>query len=325
MKYDLLAVGDNSIDEFMLIDDAEVTCDKDDKNCKLSFDYAGKIQVKEFKTSVAGNAPNFAIGCSTLGLKTTIYTEVGDDTNADIVISTLKERGVDTAFVNKNPNTPTNVHPIVVFRGERTIFAYHEKRSYKIQGWKSPKFLYYSSLSKGFEKFHDDLLDFVKKDENIIFVINPGTLQMKVGIEKLREALKRTDILFANKEEATDLANIDGSTKEVHKKLWDMGVKLSVITDSVNGSSTFDGEKMEVLGICDLNKKTLDKTGAGDSYASGFLSAIFYGKPAVEAMKWGSINAANVIAKIGAIEGLTSKEEIEKLASIAIFDQANIA
>lgn len=324
MKFDLLAIGDNSIDEFMLIDDAEVTCDKDDENCKLSFDYAGKIQVKEFKTSVAGNAPNVVIGCSTLGLKPAIYTEVGDDANADIVINTLKERGVDTTYIHKNTGTPTNVHPIAVYQGERTIFAYHEKRSYKIQDWESPKFLYYTSLSEGFENFHDKLLEFVKKDENIIFVINPGTLQMKVGIEKLRNALKRTDILFANKEEAANLANIEGPTKEVHKKLWDMGVKLSVITDSVNGSSTFDGEEIEVLGICNLNKKTLDKTGAGDSYASGFLSAIFYRKTAKEAMKWGSVNAANVIAKIGAIEGLTSKEEMERLVATAKFDQDNI-
>lgn len=284
MKFDLLAIGDNSIDEFMLINDAEVTCDKDDENCKLSFDFADKVRVEEFRSSVAGNAPNVAIGCATLGLKPTIYTEVGDDANAETVINTLKERSVDTAHIHKNPGTPTNVHPIAVYQGERTIFAYHEKRQYKMSDFDSPKFLYYTSLSEGFEQFHDELLDFVKKDKNIIFVINPGTLQMISGIDRLREALKRTDILFTNKKEATELAGIEGSTEDIHKKLNSMGVKLSVITDSINGSSTFDGDKMEKLGMCDLNKKTLDKTGAGDSYASGFLSAIFYGKSAKEAM-----------------------------------------
>lgn len=309
---DILFIGDTSIDEFMLINDASVQCDVNHEHCKICFDYANKVHVEEFKISVAGNAPNVAVGCATLGMKPVIYTEVGDDYNADLAIETMKERGVDTKHVIKNKGTPTNVHPIAVFQGERTIFSYHEKRNYKMQDWEKPKFLYYSSLSEGFEKFHDQLHEYIKANPNIVFAVNPGTMQMKVGIDKLRAMLPDIDVLFVNKREANELMGeeleIDKLLKELNKK----GVKLVVITDSTNGSATFDGEKIDKIGVADLGKTTVDKTGAGDSFASGFISAIYYKRPAEEAMKWGAINASGVITKVGAIEGLSTKSDMEK-------------
>ena len=313
MKFDILLVGDTSIDEFMLIHEASVSCDINHKHCQICFDYADKVHVEEFKVSVAGNAPNVAMGCAALGMKPALYTEIGGDANADLAINTMKERGVDTTYCIKNPGTPTNVHPIAVFKGERTIFSYHEKRDYKMRDWEEPKFLYYSSLSVGFEKFHDELHEYVKEHNNIIFAVNPGTMQMKVGIEKLREMIPRIDVLFVNKEEAQGLVGSEDNIDTLHKKLNDMGVKLSVITDSVNGSSTYDGADYAKIGIYETSDEIVDKTGAGDAFAAGFISAMHYGKGAEEAMKWGSINSSGVITKIGAIEGLRTKQEIEKI------------
>jgi sugar/nucleoside kinase (ribokinase family) len=324
MKTDILLVGDTSIDEFMLIHEASVSCDINHEHCQICFDYADKVHVEEFKSSVAGNAPNVAIGCATLGMKPTLYTEIGGDSNADLAINTMKERGVDTTYCIKNPGTPTNVHPIAVFKGERTIFSYHEKRDYKMQDWEEPKFIYYSSLSEGFEKFHDELHEYVKEHKNIIFAVNPGTMQMKVGINKLREMTPRMDVLFVNKEEAQGLVGSEDDIDTLHKKLTEMGVKLSVITDGINGSSTHDGTTNEKIGIYKTNLEIKDKTGAGDAFAAGFISAMHYGKNAKEAMKWGSINSSGVVAEIGAIEGLRTKKEVEKILKDADFTEPKL-
>ena len=316
---DILLVGDTSIDEFMLIDDASVSCDVNHEHCKISFDYADKIHIKEFKISVAGNAPNVAIGCATLGMKPSVYTELGDDHNATLALETMKERGVATKYCIKNPGTPTNVHPIAVFQGERTIFSYHEKRDYKMGKWDTPKFLYYTSLSEGFESFHDELHEYVKKEKDIIFVVNPGTMQMKTGINKLREMAARIDVLFVNKQEAQGLVGEELEIIELHNKLSEMGIKLSVITDGINGASTFDGEKVKQNGVYKTGKKVSDKTGAGDAFAAGFIAAMHDGKGVEEAMKWGTINSSGVVTEIGAIEGLRTKEEVEKLLQEGTF------
>jgi sugar/nucleoside kinase (ribokinase family) len=52
-------------------------------------------------------------------------------------------------------------------------------------------------------------------------------------------------------------------------------------------------------------------TGAGDAFASGFLSAYILKKPIREAMKWGIANSASVIGEIGAQTGLLHRERME--------------
>jgi sugar/nucleoside kinase (ribokinase family) len=64
------------------------------------------------------------------------------------------------------------------------------------------------------------------------------------------------------------------------------------------------------LGI--VKTEVVEKTGAGDAFSAGFLAAIIHGLEIPEAMKWGSINSANVIGKIGAEEGLLTKFELEQ-------------
>ena len=142
---------------------------------------------------------------------------------------------------------------------------------------------------------------------------------MKTGINKLREMAARIDVLFVNKQEAQGLVGEELEIIELHNKLSEMGIKLSVITDGINGASTFDGEKVKQNGVYKTGKKVSDKTGAGDAFAAGFIAAMHYGKGVEEAMKWGTINSSGVVTEIGAIEGLRTKEEVEKLLQEGTF------
>ena len=54
------------------------------------------------------------------------------------------------------------------------------------------------------------------------------------------------------------------------------------------------------------------KTGAGDAYTAGFLAAVLNGQLIEEAMRWGALDGASVIQKIGAEEGLLTKLELEE-------------
>ncbi len=84
-----------------------------------------------------------------------------------------------------------------------------------------------------------------------------------------------------------------------------------VITDSIKGSYASDGTNMLFMPSYPIEAKA--KTGAGDAYTSGFLSAIIHGKDTQEAMMWGTSNASGVIQKFGAQEGLLSKKGIHTM------------
>lgn len=316
MKYDLISIGDSVIDAFSFINEAEVKCTLNKNECKLCVNYADKIPVEKFALCPAGNASNNAVGASRLGLKTAIYSEIGNDSFGKIVVDNFRNNNVALDFINLNKNASTNLHTVISYQGERTIFVHHAKRDYKLPEFsESPNWIYYTSLSQGFEKFQAELVSYVKKNPEIKVGFNPATYQLKSGLANLRNILEVTSAIFMNLEESKRLLNISEKEqteiKTLHKKVFELGPKITVITDGSNGSTVFDGEKFYSLGLYDT--PIVDRTGVGDSFATGFIAALFYGMDIPTALKWGTINASGVIQKIGAQEGLMTKKEIESV------------
>jgi sugar/nucleoside kinase (ribokinase family) len=314
MPIDILLIGDSTIDLYLKISEKDTFPPINDSGA-ICFHHGSKVLVEKFEAGVAGNAVNVALGCQKLGIRAGIYTEMGDDQNADLIIETLNKSGVDTSVVNKNKGKDTDVHPIIVYRGERTIFSYHEKFNYKIENWPETKWIYYTSLAENFPDFQQKLVDYVKEN-NIAVVVNPGTVQMKMGLEALRNILEVAAILILNREEALALTRFDNkaSLETLHEGLHRLGPKLTIITDGTNGASASD----EMTGnfikkeIYDNGLPVLDRTGAGDAFSSGFMSAIILNKNLEEAVTWGVVNAGSRVRNIGAINGLLDLKEMEK-------------
>jgi len=310
---ELLVIGDSAIDYYMkLAKTDDMNEGSDGPGPEVCFYHGSKIPVDDFESSIAGNSVNVSVGCTKLGIKTAIYSELGDDNNAQRIIDELNTQGVDTKFCIKNKGVETDVHAIIVFGGDRTIFTYHGKRNYKVRAWEKPKFIYYTSLGKGFQTFQKDLIEYIKANPGIGVAFNPGTIQMNAGIDSFKDFLEVTDILFINMDEAGKIVG-EKPLEQIHIDLHKLGVKLSVITNGREGANAFDGENLVSVNAYGDERPVLDKTGAGDAFSSGFLSAIYYKKPLREALAWGVVNSGSVIKEIGAIKGLQTKDKIEEI------------
>ena len=119
------------------------------------------------------------------------------------------------------------------------------------------------------------------------------------------------DILFVNKEEAALLCGTKMSIKKLLKTLYQMGADTVVITDGEKGSYATNGK--DFFHLSTFPVEVVSKTGAGDAYSAGFLSAILHHKSLDEAMCWGMANAASVIQKIGPQTGLATQSQIHRL------------
>ena len=95
------------------------------------------------------------------------------------------------------------------------------------------------------------------------------------------------------------------------RALHNLGVKMVVITDGTNGSYASDGQAMYYMKVYPI--KALARTGAGDAYTSGFLSAILSKLTIKQAMQWGTANASGVVQKVGAQQGILNKRQINQL------------
>ncbi len=334
---DIIGIGDTSLDTFLFLssNDIKLVCPpkkdgekNNDANCLICVSFANKIPVRKTTATIGGNSCNVAVGAARLGLKSALVTQVGDDEIGHKIKNTLKKEKVKINFVVNEKNKNSNHTLALNHDGERTLFVFHEKRIFQLPP-KMPKtkWIYLSSMGKGWIKILPRLFYYLDKTKAKL-AYNPGTFQLKIPRALQKKIIKRTEILFLNKEEAAFLSGKrklhfrhphhpikDKSARFVlglSENLNSLGPKIIVITDGQNGSYSFSSSEKTLYYLPPLNTKRLETTGAGDSYAAGFWAATEKGLGLPEAMRWGSFNATSVVSKIGPQTGLLTLAEMKK-------------
>ena len=313
-SYELISIGDASMDVFMTPTESETLCQIDTKECFIAFSYGDKIPVKDLVFSTGGNAANNAVGTKRLGVNCAIVLTLGDDSIGNLIIEKLKSEGVGMDYVVRQPGTSSNYSTIVNYSGERTIFVYHAPRTYDFpREIPAPVWVYLTSMGESFLPFYQKVVEWLEANPNIRLAFNPGSYQIRAEREDLTPVLKKTDVIFVNRQEAGKLTQADtesGKEKELLTALSGLGPKIAVITDGGNGSYLYDGSKFLKSGVLPVD--AFQRTGAGDAFGSGCLSAIIKGKPLEEALIWGTVNSASVIGYQGPQKGLLKADQIEE-------------
>jgi len=311
--FEITTIGDSMVDTFVVIDheEAKLQCDLKKEHCLLCLNYADKIPVKKTDQALGGNACNVAIATQKLGLNTALVTELGDDLNGLIINEGLKQTKINTNFVKILPKHETRYSIVLNYLGERTTLSYYTKRTYKNTTIPPTKWLFYTSLGENFLKVQDKIIKHLKKYPETLLAVNPGSLQIKYNLKDFKKILPFTNLLFLNKEEAQKITGNIGEIPELIKNLHTLGVKIVVLTDGTNGSYASNFQELYKMAL--YPTPLVEKTGAGDAYASGFLASWYNSEDLAQAMCWGTANAAGVVGKIGAQAGLLNKNQITKL------------
>lgn len=311
----ICCVGDSTVDRFFQLDnsEAELLCKHND--CEIAFKYGDKILIESYHKSFGGSALNTSIGFSRLSIVPSIATIIGEDTDGKDIKSFLASNSVITDQVIEEGET--NQSAILIYKHERTIFSFHKDREYSDLILPKTNWLYLSSAGDGFEGIIPKIMELV--GSGVKLAINPGSAELK-NFEKLSGLLEKTEMLFLNKQEAEMLFE-EQDIKPLLKKIISGGVKKAVITDGSNGAYIANDKEMFHMGIAPST--LVDPTGAGDSFACGFTAGIINDLSLEESAKWGMVNSASVIGKIGANEGLLLKEEIIRRVQEATVLSAN--
>jgi ribokinase len=315
-KYDFVAIGDIVIDAFIELnkDAADVSQDMDTGRQTLHMPFGNKLPYDDVVVvNAVGNSPNAAVSAHRLGLKTALVTSLGQDRNGKDCLETLRYEGVHTDYVKLHEGKATNYHYVLRYGPERTILIKHEKFPYSLPDFDTPpRYLYFSSIGEHGLPFHSDIVNYVKESGSKL-VFQPGTFQIKLGYEVLKELYQVTEIFFCNKEEAQEILK----TEEQHiptllRKFKELGPKLPVITDGPHGAYVVDeNDQAWHMPMYPDPAPPVDRTGAGDAFASTFTSAIALGKTPAEALTWGPVNSMSVVQHIGAQKGLLTHEALQ--------------
>src|SRR5581483_9033448 len=316
--FDILSVGDIVTDAFIKLFDNQAFTYTDDHGkkilamefgTKLPFDHAEVIEG-------VGNAANGAVACARLGLKTSFVTNVGGDDEGRDMITSLVKNGVDHRFVRVNPGKHSNYHYVLWYKEERTILIKHEDYAYHwphITAAEKPRWVYFSSASKKSIPFHDAVADWLEANPDVKLAFQPGTFQMEAGAERLKRIYQRTDVLVLNREEAVTVGG--GNHEDVHdliNHLHALGPKIVVVTDGPQGAYASDGQNRFKMPLYPDPAAPVDRTGAGDAFASTFVAALAKGKSIEDALRWAPINSMSVVQKVGAQAGLLNERKLHE-------------
>jgi sugar/nucleoside kinase (ribokinase family) len=313
MTYDFVAIGDITTDAFIKLKDAEEMMNHGTR--ELCVRFADKVPFEEVIEAVAvGNAGNAAVAAAKLGVSSALITRVGDDQNGKNCLAELERKHVSQEYIGVEPGHPTNYHYVLWFGAERTILVKQNKFTYALPpGFEPPRYIYLTSLGEYAKDFHHEIAAFCKAHPETKLAFQPGTFQMKLGAQELKDLYEVTEIFFCNKEEAQlILGSQSADVKELMQGLRALGPKIVVVTDGPNGSNILDAEgKSWHVPMYPDPAPPVSRTGAGDATASTTVSYLLKGLPVHEALMRGLINAASVVQGVGAQTKLLTDAEVE--------------
>ena len=293
----------------------------------LAFEYGAKIKSDEVYLNFGGGACNAAATFVKLGIEASVNCKVGNDSEGESVIKNLKKIGIKTDLVQIGENKKTGFALVVINknegRGERVIFVHKGASDYleiKKDDINKSEWIYLTALAGNWEEGLNEINEAIEENK-IKLAWNPGAAQISAGKDKLAKLLKNTEILIINKDEAIELVQSDKNIKLDYNEINDAAVlcraiknwgpKTIVVTDGVNGAYLF-GDDKNVLFSPATSKDRVDTTGAGDSFGSALVGGYVLTGNLEIALKFGIINAGNVVSEFGAQNGILNKEEIEE-------------
>ncbi len=316
-KIDFLAIGDIVIDAFIKLQGAHVHSGIDTPGAELCVTFGDKIPYESVDVlNAVGNSPNAAVSASRLGLTSALITNIGDDQNGKDCLESLKKDNIITDYVTTEAGQKTNYHYVLWFGVERTILVKHAEFNFKFPNLEDVEvsWMYLSSLASNSLPYHMEIAEYLKKHPETKLAFQPGTFQISLGTEKLKDIYAHTHVFFCNLEEAQKILNVETKDiKELAKGLHNLGPKIVAISDGPNGAYASDGTNIWYTPIYPDTAPAVDRTGAGDAFASTFTAALGLGKSIPEALAWGPINSMSVVQYVGAQKGLLSREKLEEL------------
>lgn len=145
-----------------------------------------------------------------------------------------------------------------------------------------------------------------------LVVLDTMNFWMDIALDALKEVMKKVDVITINDEEARQLSG-EYSLVKAARKILTMGPKYVVIKKGEHGALLFDKDHMFFAPALPL-EEVMDPTGAGDTFAGGFIGFIAHTKDiSFENMKRaiiiGSSLASFTVEKFGTERIMSLKEE----------------
>jgi sugar/nucleoside kinase (ribokinase family) len=203
-----------------------------------------------------------------------LVSVVGDDFPQDM-LGFMRQRGIDLAGLQ-------------VKEGEKSFFwagRYHDNMNSRDtldtqlnvlatfdpilpEAYKDTEYLMLGNLTPSVQM---RVIEQMNKRPKLI-ALDTMNFWMDIALDSLMEVLKKIDMLIINDEEARQLSG-EHSLVKAARKIHTMGPRFLVIKKGEHGALLFEDDKLFFAPALPL-QEVVDPTGAGDTFAGGFMGYI---------------------------------------------------
>lgn len=318
-------IGNPLIDYLCSIDDRDLTALSLNKGTMLLIDNDKQKEIVEYTKgrditySCGGSCPNTMVTLSSLGVETTLAGSIGNDPLGDMYRTQLKKSGVIDQLVTKEGATtgtsiilltPDKERTMNTYLGANRLFSSDDVVEKSIEEADLFYFTGYMWDTETQQKSVMKALEICKKlGKKVAFdVADPFAVgRYRQTFHKLIS--EYCDIVFANSEEARFLMD----NYDPYECCRSMGklCPIAIVKNGKKGSYISDNRVITQIPMYGTSVP-VDTTGAGDTYAAGFLYGYLTGHDCVESSNIASYLAGKIISKIGAQFDLSQIEEIKE-------------
>lgn len=264
-----------------------------------------KLGISEAYFTSGGNATNVAVTIARQGLNSRYLWVLGsEDPVSRTVLDELDNESVDTRFVQQQKDIKAGFSTVLLATtGERTILSYAgtiprtKDILANLDVFEGVNWVYPSSLGD-YDTLDRVVKEAKKRGSKVMF--NPATSELS-DIKRLKAVLHDVDVLCMNKEEMQLI--VEGNTTETLVRHALNYCPVVIVSDGPNGVCASDGKTIVTAGMYE-DVPVYDRTGAGDAFASGFLSQWAQGASLRDAIVFASANSTSVVTQIGAKPGI---------------------
>lgn len=278
---------------------------------KSVFD-SGSYPADTVKMSYGGDALNEAIILSSMGKKVRLETVLGSDIAGDMIKKRCGELGIELGECHIKQGMTTGINIVLVEEnGERNFITNRNGglRKLKIEDVSLPypdetKILCFASIFVFPEIKTEQLTKLFSeaKKQQIIICADMTRRKNNETLEDIKEALAYVDYLMPNEEEAMLITEKENA-EEAAEAFLEAGVKNIVIKCGGRGCYICNHKlKTYIPAVKDV--KCIDTTGAGDSFAAGFIYGLSEGYSIEKCAEYANECGAKAVSSVGATEWL---------------------
>lgn len=277
----------------------------------------GSYPADTIRMSVGGDALNEATILSKLGAPVSLETVIGEDMAGDMIWKHCRQTGIQINRCCRHAGLDTGVNVVLIKKDGERVFLTNPHSSLRKLGAEDITMPFPEDA--GIVCFASIFVFPMLKDAEMSAVFRQAKSQgMTVCADMTKckngetaadiaESLKLIDYLMPNREEAM-LVTGKTSAEEAAASLLDAGVRNVIIKCGPDGCFVKNKEK-EMWINAEKDIVCVDTTGAGDSFAAGFIYGLYQGFSLEECAKYANRCGAKSVARVGAADWAFRDEE----------------